>query len=954
MLAAGSLIWTGGATADDTSETSSQSAALDPTLAEDSYDRYLESYRNEPIPNHTIRIEAEHYSTIDGMEEVLTDNGAGGERGALLTDEAGSVQWEFEVAEAGLYRILVRYSNTPGKNSEIERELRIDGQIPFAEASSIFFQRAWRNEAEQIARDKRGNDLRPAQKEAQVWSEVLLRDITGYYAEPYLFYFSKGRHTLSFTSLKEPMAIDWIELTQTENPVDYSDQLDIYKQNGYEAAEDVFIKLQAEDAVLKSNSTLYPIYDRSPTVEPYHVSKVRMNAIGGLNWRMPGQWIEWEIEVPEDGLYQIALKSKQNVNRGLRSTRTLYIDGKIPFTEAAALSFPYSSDWQMHVLSSSEEEPYLFYLEKGKHRLRLEVTLGELAPVLRTVESIVLDLNALYRKIISFTGVEPDPYRDYQLSIRIPGLIDELLALRDSIDRVAESLEGMDGKVSDRTALLQKLSIQLSSMAEKPDTIPTRLESFKTNVGSLSTWMMEIKEQPLVIDYLLVTSPGAKLPRAGATWFETVKHEVSAFFASFFEDYNTFDTAEGAAKTVKVWVLAGRDQAQILKKLIDNDFSVHHDIAIELQLVSADVLLSATLAGKGPDVAVQVGNDVPVNFAMRGALQDLSVFSDFDEIVRQFHPSAMVPYEYLGGYYALPEQQIFPMLFYRKDILEELGLTVPQTWDDIYAMIPVLQKNNLQFGLPQSTLDSAQVTDQLPPNPTYAMLLYQNDGELYRNGGMSSALDSEESIQAFQKWTELFANYKLPIIYDFPNRFRTGEMPIGIAEYTTYNHLSVSAPEIRGLWDIAPVPGTLAENGEIRRDVSSRGFGVVMFKKTEHKEAAWEFMKWWTSQEIQTEFGREIEGLLGVSARYPTANLKAFEQLPWSSADLKRFKEQWDWVRANPEVPGGYFTGRHLDNAYRRVVLQGDDPRETIDLYVRYVNDEIAIKRKEFGLPTEK
>ncbi|MBW7461034.1 extracellular solute-binding protein, partial [Paenibacillus sepulcri] len=239
----------------------------------------------------------------------------------------------------------------------------------------------------------------------------------------------------------------------------------------------------------------------------------------------------------------------------------------------------------------------------------------------------------------------------------------------------------------------------------------------------------------------------------------------------------------------------------------------------------------------------------------------LSGFSDFEQVREQFDESAMVPYEYNGSYYALPEQQTFPMLFYRTDILEnELHLAVPQTWEDVYGMLPTLQKHNLQFGLPQKPLDSLGndlVTTNiitLPPNPAMAMFLFQHGGEFYKDGGMASGLDSETAIQQFKQWTDFYVNYKIPIAADFANRFRTGEMPIGIVDYTMYNKLSVFAPEIKGLWSFAPVPGTAAGDGTIHREVGSGGSSAVMFKGTKNKEAAWAFMKWWTGTDTQVAF----------------------------------------------------------------------------------------------------
>ena len=49
--------------------------------------------------------------------------------------------------------------------------------------------------------------------------------------------------------------------------------------------------------------------------------------------------------------------------------------------------------------------------------------------------------------------------------------------------------------------------------------------------------------------------------------------------------------------------------------------------------------------------------------------------------------------------YGLPETQSFPMMFVRKDVLADLGIDIPRTWDDVLEAIPVLQANNMQIGM---------------------------------------------------------------------------------------------------------------------------------------------------------------------------------------------------------------------------------------------------------------
>ena len=93
------------------------------------------------------------------------------------------------------------------------------------------------------------------------------------------------------------------------------------------------------------------LYDRtSPATEPYHVSKIRRNVIGQDSWSAPGQWISYKIQdIPEDGLYYITLKYRQNLQTGQSSFRSLYINGSIPSTAYENVAFPYGVNWDTDV-----------------------------------------------------------------------------------------------------------------------------------------------------------------------------------------------------------------------------------------------------------------------------------------------------------------------------------------------------------------------------------------------------------------------------------------------------------------------------------------------------------------------------------------------------------------------------------------------------------------------------
>ena len=429
-------------------------------------------------------------------------------------------------------------------------------------------------------------------------------------------------------------------------------------------------------------------------------------------------------------------------------------------------------------------------------------------------------------------------------------------------------------------------------------------------------------------------------------------HEIRSCATSYFVDYNSLGDKyeEGDEEDlIEVWIVTGRDQSTVLKTMIDDTFTPMTGIKVNVKLVIADTLLTAVVAGNGPDVVLSLGSWFPVNYAMRNAAEDLTQFEDFEEVIKPFYESALIPAEYNGGFYALPETQEYSVLFYREDVLEELEVSAPDTWDDLIALLPTIQGNNMSVGISYPDIATVDLS-------ILNSLIYQNGGRIYDDDGKKTLIDEESGVTAFKLYTSLYNDYGLPTVFDFVSRFRSGEMPIGIANYSTYNTLVVSAPEIRNLWDFTLFL-RVNEDGTtyVDRSVHSQGLSCMMIATDDEnvKKNSWEFMKWWVSADAQVRFGREIESILGSSARYTTANRDALRQLAWSSDQLKILEEQMATTVGFREIAGGYSTTRHMTNAIRRVINTKEDARETLITYARTINEEIRIKRKEFGLPLE-
>ncbi len=910
------------------------------------YAKYLQKYGDAGKPANSVEVGL--FDFTDG-EGVRVETDYEGEPKVIYMEDDSRATWKVEIPQSGLYNMYIEYYPIASRGVDIERAFYINGSLPFAGSDDLAFSRVWGDKNE-VREDNQGNEIRPTQVEIPRWQSSFFKDYMGYYTEPYQYYFEAGSNEITLEAVNEPMVIRRLVVMAIDEQLDYADYIAAADKNTYKNTDTDFEqKVQGEDSTFRSSPSLYATYDRSSaTTEPYSSAKIKLNMIGGQSWKVSGQWIEWDITVPEDGFYEISIKGRQNYQRGFVSNRALFIDGKVPFKEVSAIPFQYNNAWDMLTLSDEDGNPYQFALTAGTHTIRLEVTLGDLGGILNEMEDSVYRLNQMYRKILVLTGTEPDEFRDYQLGKVYPEVIEAMGLESKRLYRMVDEIVAYTGQKASQIAAAQTLATQLERFVKNPDKIPPTMMNFKENISSLGTSIQTLSEAPLDIDYIVVAASGHAVTAKKETFLKKAVHEIRSFVSSFTEDYNSLGNIYDKDEAITVWMLSGRDQSTILKTMIDDTFTPQYGIGVNVKLVEAGTLLPATVAGTGPDVALSVGQGEPVNYALRNASVDLSKFDGIDEVLSHYYPSAYAPYQFNGGIYGLPETQNYNVLFYRTDIMEELGLEIPQTWDDFINMLPIIQQNNMSAGIP-SVYNNANAPDL----SSLLDLLFQNGGVLYNGTGESTQIDEEPGVNAFEMHTRFFTHYKLPTIYNFVNRFRSGEMPIGISSYSTYNTLVVFAPEIRGLWDFTMIPGIQKEDGTIDRSAHSWGNCSMMLQGAGDEEKAWQFMKWWADAETQTRFGRELESVMGSSARYATANVDAFEGLAWSSKQMKVLKEQWAWTCGTPEVPGSYYTSRHLVNAVRKVIAASEDPRETLLDYTRTINEELTKKRKEFGLSIE-
>ncbi len=891
----------------------------------DSYEKYLTKYSRMEKGKQIISIDIfnpdSELTTAEGYRVYLngqTDANYKGDKDAIYLPSEGSVGWTVDIPEgaAGFYTIrILYYSETTdsSKQTSIERSLYIDGEIPFYEAAYIGFTKTyvcdyltvdsinkWISENKlsisspthtdpsgmySFQPDINGNEIRPGASMVASWRETCFSDSTGYYVQPLEFCFTEGRHTIQLYAQREAMAVAKLELVPYEQEISYKDYIQSYTNKGATVVSlDTPIRYEAEFTDSTSENTIYATNDRTSSItSPQDPALQILNTLGGgvddKRWNMVGQWIRYKVEVPESGFYKISMRFIQNTLKGSFVSRRLRVQlpgeeyATTPFYEAAYLRYNYADDWQVGYLNDGDTE-FMIYFEKGVNYIEFEANLGDVSDIIRRVNESIEAINSSYIKILMIAGNTPDPNTNYGFYRRIPEAIDELYNQSVVLYGIIDELKALTKDVGSQITTLETVAKLIEKMGRNEDEIAGNLSNLKGYLGTLGTWINDARKTPLELDYFEITSGDAgedDLPNPLPSFWQGFVFELRMFIASFSHNYDTLgQLSKVDSDSIEVWVSTARDQTQIIRNLVNNEFTPNSNkltddgsyIGVNLKLVAGGSLLPSVLAGVGPDVSVGHGSGDVINWAIRNALVELTDFieNDEDNIKSWFSDAAWLPleldevitiedYEKLSkeeqakyqdyyvisraeydalasdsddkakydantnGNYVIDDKGVMDKNYMRK--YSYWGVPAEQTFNMLFYRADVFAQLGIEP--PKTWEDLDAVIGVLMTNnmevamPTslagLELFLYQMGGDLYANGGQQINLNSNVALSAFESLCTYFQQYRFPISYAFSSRFRTGEMPIGIVAYTTYTELSVYATEIKGLWEFIPIPG---------------------------------------------------------------------------------------------------------------------------------------------------
>lgn len=848
-----------------------------------------------------------------------------------------------EAPDTALYWVGFDYLSYDQSILPIEFSLMIDGEYPFYESRNLSFETTW-SQNEEPSLDRYGNEIVTLPDKLIQWENKAVSDASYRYAQPLNIQLTKGVHEFEIQVSEGNFLLGNLYLEQPEVVPEYTGS---QKAEGSE-----LITIQGENFYLRNDSSIHATGEYDAALYPLSAKETVLNTVDSASFKTAGQTITWFFHIDKPGYYYLGMNYKQADKNEFPVFLDWRIDGEIPNTAFQSMKAEYTTRYRTMTFQDNDGNNLSVYLDEGYHTISATISAENLRYVLEQVDEIMNGINDLSLEVTKVVGTNKDKYRDLSLTRYIPDLKPRLYGWVDRLYELAQiGTQFVDESDPEDVAAFAYLIIaakQLKSLGDDPNELIYRVDELSTSQNSINTQIANfidlINDNNLSIDRIYVYQEGAKLPKK-LNIFQIIWMSIQRFINSFF---GTSYSADNTDKNhIQVWVNRPRQYVEIMQKMIDEQFTAQTGIEVDLSIMTdANKLVLANASGDTPDIATGINYSIPFELGIRGALVDLTKFDNFTEVFGRYSEGLLVSSVIGDGLYSLPETMNFYVMFYRTDILEKLGLEAPNTLDELIAMLPDLQMRGLNVYYPTASMTAMRNFHGTTP------LIFQHGGSLYGETALDLTVNDEASIEGITELTELFTIYDMPVdVPNFYQHFRNGDLPIGIADFNSYNLILNAAPEIANSWDIALIPGLVdQETGEILRYCSGGAESTVMFRSDdEREEKAWEFMDWWSSTEVQAEFGQMLQIMYGDEYIWPTANLEAFGNLPYPTAHKDVIMEQASNILEAPRLLGSYMMERELSNAFNDIVVQGDTLRSRIDDLVKVVDRETERKLEEFG-----
>ncbi len=297
--------------------------------------------------------------------------------------------------------------------------------------------------------------------------------------------------------------------------------------------------------------------------------------------------------------------------------------------------------------------------------------------------------------------------------------------------------------------------------------------------------------------------------------------------------------------TITVWDYYG--ESSPIVPIVAAFESANPDVKVEVQSLDWDTMLEkmnvVLTGGEVPDVVTLDMTWLPT-YAPLGAFADLSPMANgklngvpLDEA---YAAGALEAMRYDDQILAMLYDFDVYALYYRADLLDEMGLDVPTTWAELSDVAGQLAANGKgQYAFMADTFHAAQ-------------FLYENGASILNEDNTAAAFNSPEAVEAIAFYAGMVQDgsayyWSTDEGWEVTPGLKDGRIAMFSDGAYYMGIMKDAAPEMAGQWRVAPHPAGAAGPGSYMG-----GTGLAIPAKSDNQEAAWRFIEYAMTLENQT------------------------------------------------------------------------------------------------------
>ena len=871
--------------------------------------------------------------------------------GSIFLAQGDVLTVDFDLPRAGEYKLALHF--TPAEEN-LNMFLYTIGHSGGLRVTQLF--PVWTDADTFFILDRRGFEFAPRQKMVLMPTLDYLRDYESINNGPIIYYFEAGETTLTITG-NQPIYVHDIYAVPMSAPPAYGEYIaEMERANGNKAGTDLVI-IEAEDLSIKSESYINYLRQSHPALPPFDTFRHTVVGLSGHTWFVTGQKVLWEFEINDPGFYHIAfryaIEADDNVKGGKSSFRDIEINGRPLFSEMNGYLFPFTGgaypDHTMH----ADGEDFRIWLDAGRHTISMSATTGAGEEIADEIQNLIDSINSIGMDLKKISAGTRDMNRTWDMNAYLPDAIPSLTRYADVIDGLYARIEDYNQFEATFANGLIYTQRSMRRLLEDHRRLPNRTDILMEGNSSVSAMLGEIiaqiTRQPIHLNriYIYGENQPPDMSASFSRLFAENLHNLVRSFSPEAIRHSNHSTFDPDGERLNVWLTSNQQNTEIARQLTDLYFESDMDVSVTM-MIDINMLILSNASGNNPDVVIGIDYPQISDFSIRGAAKNLLEFEEFLPFYSTHYGlESLVPVSFNGKVFGAVDSMSMTLMYYRTDIMESLGLEVPDTWDEVAAILPTLTRYSMNFNTHIANA-VAKTIDMTGP------FFFQNDNNLYTQDGQNTTIGTVSGVEAFQRMTDLYRIYGASrSVANFFNSFRYGEVPIGVGELHTYFLLLLSAPELAGKWEIALIPGTREEDGTINRSYPAAMRACMIFENTKHPQESFDFLKWWLSTETQVNFPVFLRATYGPQYYWITANNDAMRQLPFAPGHMEIIMEQRSHQKEAFRHMAWYMLERTLSNAWHNVVENDRNAIVSINQATLETDREIRRKLVEFGYMDE-